>query len=374
MYLKTLNLKNFRNYTKLNIDLNSNINIIYGNNAQGKTNLLESIYYLAMTHSHRLSNDEGVIKYDTNLCKIKGIIKDDKIKTALEIIIQDKNKILKIDNNEIKKINDYINYKFDIIIFYPEDLDIIKGSPMERREFINSELIQISNNYYKILNDYNKLLKIRNDLLKKIASGKKVDESYFKIITEKFIDKAVIIYRMRSKFIFEINQYCEKIYKNLAKINSFEVIYQPNIEIDNFEAINIKNILYENFKKSYEKELILCSTMFGPHRDEFIFSLDGKNIKEFGSQGQQRMAILSVKLAEINIFEKYKGHKPTILLDDVFSELDDIKKNNLLKYLKKDMQVVITTTDLKKIDKKKLGKATIFKIQNGEIIKLEELE
>lgn len=370
MYLKKLNLKNFRNYDNLDIKLNKNINIIYGNNAQGKTNLLESIYVLSMARSHQFSIDNNLIKYGKEKCKVKGIVEDNKINTTLEISFSDKNKNLKIDNNEIKKVGNYITSMFSTIIFYPEDLEIIKGSPQERRNFINLELSQISNNYYKILTEYNKLLKIRNNLFKK----SKIDEAYFNIITKSLIEKAVIIYKMRYKFINEINQECGKIFYSFTKNENFKLNYEPNIEFDNFETEYLKNKLIDKFKKNYEKEINALTTLYGPHRDEVIFLLDNKNIKEFGSQGQQRVAILSVKLSEINIFKKYKKVNPILLLDDVFSELDDIKKNNLIKYLKNDNQVVITTTDLKRINKKTLGQASVFKIKEGKIIRMEEFE
>lgn len=373
MFLDTLYLKNFRNYDTLKINLNSNINIFYGNNAQGKTNLLESIYVLAMTRSHRLNIDNNLIKDNEKVCKIKGTIKNNNLKTNMEIILQDKNKTLKIDNDEIKKVGDYIAALFSIIIFYPEDLDIIKGAPSDRRNFINLELSQISNNYYKILNDYNKIIKIRNDLLKKISQGLKVDEAYFKIITDSLIEKAIIIYRMRSKFINELNQECGKIFFDLTKNEGFYLKYQTNIEFESFEADYLRECLKENFKKQYKKEKKLATTLIGPHRDDIEFYLNDKNVKEYGSQGQQRVAVLSLKLAEIPIFQKYKNVNPVLLLDDVFSELDDIKKNNLIKYLKNDIQVIITTTDLKHVNKKILGNANVFKIKDGQVIKLEEL-
>lgn len=374
MYLKRIYLKNFRNYDLLNIEFNKRINIIYGNNAQGKTNLLESIYYLATTKSHRLNNDSEIIKFGSNVCKIKGVINNQKNDTNLEIALSENGKILKINHQEIKKVGNYITSNFNIIIFEPDDLNLIKGSPNERRNFINLELSQISNNYYNILTEYNKILKIRNNVLTKMLNNKNVDDSYFKIITNKLISKAVLIYKMRNKFIDELNLECGDIFLSLTKTAGFTIKYEPNIEFESYETEYLKEKLFKIYQNNYEKEVRLGTTIYGPHRDNIGFYINLKNVKEFGSQGQQRMAILSCKLSEITIYKKYKNSEPIILLDDVFSELDDIKKNNLLKYLKNNHQIIITTTDLKKINKKLLGEANIYKIKEGKIIKLEEMK
>lgn len=371
MYLEELQLRNFRNYDSLKIKLNSNINIFYGNNAQGKTNLLESIYVLGLTKSHLLNLDENLIKDNQKSCKIKGIIRKNKFKEKLEIEFNENKKILKKDNIEIKKINEYINSSLNVIIFYPEDLEIIKGSPNNRRNFINLELSQLSDNYLKILTEYNKLLKIRNEYLKKINKNIKVDITYFQIITNYLIDKAILIYKMRLKLINKINENCEKIFFELSKIKGFNIKYITNFLPLNDE-IDIKNNLLKLYEKNHKKEIKLGTTLYGPHRDDIEFYINDKNLKNYGSQGQKRLAILATKLSEIEIFKQFKNSNPILLLDDVFSELDDIKKNNLVKYIKDDIQVIITTTEIKNINKFK--SASIFKIKNGEIIKIKEVE
>lgn len=371
MYLCELNLINFRNYSSLKIKLNPHINIIYGNNAQGKTNLLESIYVLAITKSHLLNLDNNLIKNNENIMKIKGTYIKNGIKTKLELNNQDNNKILKIDNKEIKKVTDYINSSLNTIIFYPEDLEMIKGNPSNRRNFLNLELSQLSNNYLNILTEYNKLLKIRNDYLKKMAKNIPIDENYFDIITNYLVDKCYLIYKMRKKFILKINEYCGKIFYDIAKKENFHLKYITNFEIS--EEINFKTELLLKLKNSLKKEIKLGTTLYGIHRDEIEFYLKNDNLKNYGSQGQQRLAVLSTKLAEIEIFKQYKDTYPILLLDDVFSELDDIKKNNIINYLSDEVQVIITTTEIKKINKNKFKSASIFKIKNGEIVKYEEV-
>lgn len=370
MYIKDINIKNFRNYDNLSLKFDKGINIIYGNNGQGKTNLLESLYFLALTKSHRSYIDNNLIKNNKDSFKLVGNIYFNKIKTKLEINYSDKNKILKIDNNEIKKINEYIS-KMNIIIFYPDDLELIKNSPNIRRRFLNLELSQLQSDYYVLINDYNKILKMRNDYLKK---NNNFDKNYFNIITNYLIDKSIQIYRIRNKFINKLNDNIGDIYYNLTNIKNFNIIYKTSINFDNYNKDYLKEKLEKEFNKLYEKELKYKVTLIGPHRDDIEFYIENNNIKQFASQGQQRMAVLALKLAEINIFKQYKDDYPIILLDDVFSELDKKKKNNLLKYIDNDIQVLITTTDLSNINKKLLNRSKLIQIDNGNIKKIVEVK
>ena len=369
MYLKDINITNFRNYDKLSLTFNKNINIIYGNNGQGKTNLLESLYLLGLTKSHRSYIDNNIIKKDKEYMKINGNIYINKIKTNLEIYMNKNDKVLKIDKKEIKKISDYIS-KMHVIIFSPDDLKLIKDSPSERRKFLNLELSQLNKDYYIILNDYNKILKMRNNYLKK----KNIDLEYFKILTDYLIEKAIYLYKLRNKFIERINENIQEIYKNLTNLDNFYIKYCPSIEIKEYENEIIKKSLLKEFKNKKQKEIKYQTTLIGPQRDELEFYIENKNLKLYGSQGQQRMAILAIKLAEINIFKKYVDDYPILLLDDVFSELDKKKKNNLLNYIDSNIQVIITTTDLTTISKKLLTNAKLIKIDNGKIKKITEVK
>lgn len=371
MILKELEITNFRNYKSLNISLSDTINIIYGKNAQGKTNILESIYVLALTKSHRSFIDDDLIMNGENYSRILGNIEKDNINSLFQIILENRKKKYKIDTKEIKKTSDYIS-NLNIIIFYPEDLDLIKGSPNTRRKFLNLELSQLYNNYYRVLNDYNKLLKIRNELLKEMQKNMLIDKNYFSIITEYLIDKAVFIYRARNKFINKINSYATNIYKEIINLENFSLKYKTNFNFNEYSELEIKEKLKNKFDLELNNEIKLGSTLYGPHRDDFEFYLQGNNLKFYGSQGQQRLAVIAVKIAEINIFKNHSKTNPILLLDDVFSELDDEKKNNLLKYINDDIQTIITTTDLKNIDQSILDKAKLFEIDSGTIIEKKE--
>lgn len=367
MFLKNINLVNFRNYDNVYLELNPGINIIYGENAQGKTNLLESIYFLALTKSHRSLNDISLIKNNCISSKITGCCNINEIDNNFEIVINKTNKKCKIDNKEIKILSEYIS-NIKVIIFFPEDLDLIKSSPDVRRRYINIQISQLDKNYFKVLSNYNKLLKIRNGLLKDYLKNKKIDDNYFEIITDYLIENAIYIYIMRKKYIDKINEYAKDIYKNISGYNDFFINYKINSDLNITSKEEIKVQLINKFKDIYEVEKKTGTTMIGPHRDDIEFILSGKNLKLYGSQGQQRMAVISLKLAEISIFKKYNDDYPILLLDDVFSELDDFKKNNLLNYIKGDIQTIITTTELTNLDDKILKNAKLINIKDGLII------
>lgn len=373
MILKKIELHNFRNYESLMTRFYKGINIIYGDNAQGKTNLLESIYVLGLTKSHRSFIDDNLIKNGCESLMIKGIVSGGLFDKELQITIDNKSKGYKIDDNSIKKVSDYIS-NMNIIIFYPDDLETLKGSPQLRRKYLNTELSQLYNSYYVVLNDYNKLLKMRNEYLKKMFKGQDVDMNYFDIITSYLIEKAIIIYQMRYKFIEKINETCGQIYKDIMGIEDFHIEYVSNMKIDDMKDPKLKDKLFEQYKKQLSYEQRVCITTIGPHKDDFNFMVGENNLKLYGSQGQQRIAVLTLKLAEIPIFKKYKETTPILLLDDVFSELSDDKKNNLIKYISKDIQTIITTTELNNLDSKLVKKAKLFKIEQGKLIKIKEVK
>ena len=364
MFLKSIKLDNFRNYEQIDIDFSPNINIIYGDNAQGKTNLLESIYFLAVTKSHHSFLDNKLIKEENDRLKVEGIIKQEDLEKKYLIELKENKKSLKIGDNPIKKISDYIS-NINIIIFYPDDLNLIKGSPNDRRRYINVELSQLSSKYFEVLGEYNKLLKIRNDYLKKYVDRIDFDEKYFEILTEHLVDKCIYIYKMRNKYIEKINNYCKKISLKIYGTENFKINYINNFSQYDFSDEEIKNIILNEYKKNSYKERKYKNTVLGPHKDDFEFIYDDKNLKFYGSQGQQRLAVLIFKLSEIEIFNDYKNTKPILLLDDVFSELDNNKKNNLLFYIENDIQTIITTTELSNLDENLIKKANLIKISNG---------
>ena len=367
MVIKKIKLINFRNYKNLNLKFSDGINIIIGNNAQGKTNILESIYTLALTKSYRTTNDFNLIRTGQEKFIITGDIKVDKVPKKMSIELYNNKKMVKINDNIVRKISDYIG-NLVVILSSPEDLNIIKGSPIERRNFLNIEISQKSNIYLKKYNEFNKLLKMRNDYLKLLYTNSIGDYSYLDILTNNLIEREIEIYKYRNNYINDINKYLETIYYDLSYLNSLKMKYITNIDLNEFSDQEIRKQLENKYKKNLQREITLGMTLYGPHRDDFQLIIDNEDIKIYGSQGQQKLAFIALKFAEIKIFEEKSNIKPIILLDDIFSELDKRRKNNLIKYINSDYQTIITSNDIKGINKKIINNAKIFKIYNNSVI------
>lgn len=342
------------------------MNIFVGDNAQGKTNILEAITFLALTKSHRLGVHPNVIMFDKMKAKIKGVVQRDKIISKLEIDILENEKKLFVNQTEIRRVADYIS-NLNVIVFSPDDLEIIKGSPSVRRNLLNIQLSQISKKYLNIYNEYNKLLRTRNEYLKILFQNSLADSSYLDIITDKLIEKAVYIYKKRNEYINFVNSSINTYYQKINGKCGIVIKYEPNIEFNSYDDEEIRKTLKHYYKKNYKKELNYGMTLVGPHRDDFSFYLEDKDLKFFGSQGQQKTAVLAYKLSEISIFEDILKTKPVLLLDDIFSELDLKKRNRLLKLIHTGIQSIITTTDLKNINKKYLEDAYIYNVKNGKV-------
>ena len=362
MFFKSLELQNFRNYETLKIQFDPHINIIVGKNGQGKTNILESLYYIAYLKSHRVNDDNVLIKNDKKIFKIKSKLKRETLLDEVKIEQDLDNKKVFFNQTEILKRGEYLEL-INIILFEPTNLDILKGSPNIRRDFLNDAISQINSNYYNVLNDFNRLLKMRNEYLK----SNRNDKDYLDSLDKYYIEKAAIIYQMRSKYIMRINEFITNIYKDIMNIDDLRIEYKSFYEKLEDKS-NIKEALTLEMQKNYNKEKYLGQTIEGPQKDDFCFISGSTNLKEYGSQGQQRGAVISLKFAEAEIVKKYKNVIPVFLLDDVFSELDGIRKNNLIKYITSDYQVILTTTDLAKISKKLITEARIIKIDKGNIV------
>ncbi|MBR6137281.1 MAG: DNA replication/repair protein RecF [Bacilli bacterium] len=367
MKISNIGLVHFRNYLKLNLSFGPKMNIFVGDNAQGKTNVLEAITILALTKSHRVGVSPNIIMFDKTKCKISGSVKKEKILTKLNVEITDDTKKLSVNNTNIKKIADYIG-NLNVIVFTPDDLEIVKGSPNVRRNLLNIELSQLSKDYLKVYNEYNKLLKTRNEYLKILFNNSIADTNYLDVITEKLIDKAIFIYQKRKEYIDLINLNVNSCFHEVSGDDGLKVNYVTNVNFDDYEYETIRKKLKHTFKKNYLKELNYGMTIYGPHRDDFIFEYNGNDLKYFGSQGQQKVAILAFKLSEIPIFMNITGTSPVLLLDDIFSELDVKKRNKLLKMIQlHDMQSIITTTDLRNINKKYIEDANVYFVKSGSI-------
>ena len=364
MKLKKIYLKNYRNYDDILLELNNNLNIIIGDNAQGKTNLLESIYVLAVTKSFLSISDKNLINFNSRYSMIKGIVDYNGSYDELELLINDNGKVVKINKKEIKKLSDYIS-KMNVILFSSDSIRIFKDSPSCRRKYFNIQISQINKIYLANLNNYNLVLRQRNEFLKIINVNKESDMSYLDILDDKYISLSIDIYNYRRKYVNLVNKYIGDIFYSITGLEGLKMVYTSNVSnLDN-------NLFKDKLKSNLSREIQYKMTFIGPNRDDFYFDLNGKNLSLYGSQGQIRSAVLALKLAEVKLFTDVLSDTPILLLDDIFSELDIDKRNKVIKYLDNDIQTIVTTTDIENIDKNVRNKANVYRIENGKIISRE---
>lgn len=369
MNIKNITLHNYRNYKDLNIDLIPNINIFIGYNAQGKTNIIEAVRFASIGISHRTRNDNDLIYWQENEANINIKFSKINITSNLKIFLkrnQRKKLIFNGENIKQKELPGLLT----MILFSPEDLMLIKGSPVLRRRFLDIELSQISLIYYNQLVQYNKILLQRNNLLKKIKENNKLI-TMLDMWDEQFAKSAAFIVDKRLKGVDKLNKLANNAHNYISK-------NQENLEIRyimNKNNINLSTkITYEELYQYYinalnkfrKNDIFRGSTSIGPHRDDIYFFINDVDLKSFGSQGQQRSSVLSLKLAELAFLKNETGEFPILLLDDVMSELDNNRRNSLLDYIQtKNIQTLITATDksLFKFD----DKYKIFIVNKGKV-------
>lgn len=365
MKILDLKLLNFRNYERLNLSFDPQRNLIIGKNGMGKTNIVEAIYVLAFTKSFRGSRENVIIKYNTDLTRVEGTLIE-QYKNNYKVIVKENDKTVKINNTKVEKISDYLS-KINIVLFTSNDLLLIKDTPSVRRKLINIELSQFSNDYLKILTLYNKVLKQRNLYLKTMYLNGNAPVSYLDILTEQLVDLGMKIYQYRSDFINHINVYINDNYRKIANIDGL------NLHYESFFTDKSREEILNIYKKEEKRDIILGKTNYGIHKDDYIFYLNDINLKDYGSEGEQKNAIISFKMAEIEIFRKEKKITPILILDDLFSELDEEKINNIMLFIDDDIQTFITTTELDKVKEKIKKSSKIFYVENG-IVREENYE
>ena len=355
MFIRDLELTNFRNYETLNISLSEGINIFKGDNAQGKTNILESIYLCATARSHRTHKEKEIIRWLSDAAHVKISVQKKYVQDNIDFHLTGTSKSATINKLPIGKLGELFGC-LNIVMFSPEDLQLIKNSPKERRRFMDIEMCQIDKMYYYTLRQYHKVLKQRNLALKQFYKNK--DNSMLDVWDMQMEEYASELIKKRKAFIEEVNEIAKTIHQDISgKKEELEVIYSPNVKENEFEDRLLKN---------REKDIVMQTTTMGPHRDDLSFLINGMNVKNYGSQGQQRSVVLSMKLAELEIMKKYIGESPVLLLDDVLSELDYNRQCDLFKYTN-NIQTLITCTGIEESvwNTQKIGK--LYHIKNGSI-------
>lgn len=360
MIVESVELKDFRNYEFLDMNFNEHVNIIYGDNAQGKTNILESIYMCSTSKSHRGSKDREIVRFGKDESHIKLNVLKHGMKYRIDMHLKkNKTKGIAVNGIPIKKAVELFGI-INIVFFSPEDLNIIKNGPSERRRFMDMELSQLDKIYLSNLVNYNKVLNQRNKLLKDIAfSPSEQLMQTLDIWDMQLVKYGSLIIKGRKSFIEKINTIIRDIHSRLTGgIENIKVCYVPDVDVNDFE---------EEVRNSRQKDIKYKVTGKGPHKDDLIFLINDNDVRKYGSQGQQRTAALSLKLSEIELVKLVIKDTPVLLLDDVLSELDSNRQNFLINSIG-DIQTIVTCTGLEEFINNRMNINKIFKVTDGHVV------
>lgn len=357
MIIKSIELADYRNYESLNLQFDKKTNILYGDNAQGKTNILEAIYVAATTKSHKGSKDKEIINFDKEEAHIRTYIEKENLETRVDMHLRkSKSKGIAVDGKKLKKAADLLGL-CNVVFFSPEDLGIIKNGPAERRRFIDMELCQLDSIYLYNLNNYNKIVNQRNKLLKDMYMNPDLKET-LNIWDMQLVSYGSKIIDRRRVFVDQLNEIIYDIHKKLSgDKEELRIVYEPNVEVEDFE---------KSMRDRQDRDIRAKMTTVGPHRDDFSIMVGQVDIRRFGSQGQQRTAALSLKLSEIELVKKITKDSPVLLLDDVLSELDSSRQNYLLNSIG-DIQTIITCTGLEEFVNNRFEINRVFRVTEGTV-------
>lgn len=364
MIIKSLELTDYRNYEQLSMEFSPGTNILFGDNAQGKTNILEAIYVSATTKSHKSSKDREIIRFDKEEAHIRTRIEKENVETRIDMHLRkNKSKLLAIDGQKAKKATDLIGL-CNVVFFSPEDLGIIKNGPSERRRFVDMELCQLDSFYLYNLTNYNKIIEQRNTLLKDMVFNPQLKDT-LNIWDMQLVSYGSKIIERRRAFVEQLKDIIENIHLSLSGGREhIRIVYEPDVEIEEFE---------KKLSENQDRDIKAKITSVGPHRDDFCFLIGDVDIRRFGSQGQQRTAALSLKLSEIELVKKTVNDTPILLLDDVLSELDSNRQNYLLNHIG-EIQTIITCTGLEEFVNNRFEINRVFQVTNGTVKRMSNQE
>lgn len=365
MKLSSIHLENFRNYESLSLDFHDKLNVFIGKNAQGKTNLLESIYCLATTKSHRTTRDKEIIRMNQDEALISGYVQNRFSEIPISLLLSKSGKRAKINHIEMAKLSQYVG-ALNCVLFAPEDLEIVKGAPEVRRNFIDVECGQISKIYLQSLSDYKRVLKQKNLYLKE----RHIDKMMVEIFNDQLVEAALEIINKREAFVEALNEYAKQIHSDISNNQeNLTVEYRPNIKCLELKKEERLQFLKETYASVIDNEIERRQCLIGPHRDDLKFYINDMDVQTYGSQGQQRSTALSLKLAELDVIANEIGEYPILLLDDVLSELDEHRQAHLLTSIRNRVQTFVTTTSISDINHQIMDEMNLYTIEEGTVKK-----
>lgn len=367
MRLERLRLENYRNYERLDLSFDGLLHLFVGRNAQGKTNLLEAIHVLALARSHRTHSDEDLIRWGSETAAVAGTAGRRSGGLRLELVVSRSGKKAKANGLEQRKLSDYVGL-LNVVLFAPEDLSLVKGSPGVRRRFLDMELGQAFPAYLRELSQYQRLLRQRNRLLRQLA-GRPLPSGLLDVFSEQLAAAGVKIILKRQGFIKKLSRWASDIHEQMTDgAERLDVRYLPSLQLD---AEEDEDAAFRRFmvklSQVREEEIRRGVTLVGPHRDDLAFSINGVDAQVYGSQGQQRTVALSLKLAEIELIAEETGEYPILLLDDVLSELDRRRRSRLIAAFCGKIQTFVTATSLEGLDLRSMAGATLHCVEAGRV-------
>jgi len=368
VFVKTLKLEHYRNIERLSLTTDARVNILIGANAQGKTNILESMLVLALTKSHRTSKDKELIRFGENGAKLAADVEKKYGDARLDLQITGKGKTAKVNGLEQRKLSGFIG-SLNVVMFAPEDLEIVKGSPAVRRRFMDMEIGQVHPSYLHHLAQYQKIVLQKNNLLKNGGAHSDSRDVMLDVWNEQLAANGVKIMKSRQSFIQKVQHWAEMIHSSITNgKENIRIMYKPSFESEDFQDDSVViNQFMIKLSQVKEQEQRRGTCLVGPHRDDLAFYINDKEAHAYGSQGQQRTAALSLKLAELELIREEVGEYPVLLLDDVLSELDRYRQTQLIETFQGKVQTFITTTGIESIESRSLHEARLFHVHSGEV-------
>ena len=369
MYLTELKMYDFRNHGSIDLSFSPYLNCFIGNNAMGKTNILEAVYYLSTLASFRAAKDEDLIRWGKEAFSLMATLQTKNYNYSLKTKVSSKRKIYLINDAKKEKSSDFVGH-LKTVFFSPEDLSLIKGGPQYRRSFLDHFLSQLFPSYHHYLVKYKKLLRQKNVYLRELKTKKTVDFDLLEVYNQQLVQIAAWITLKRLNILKKILPLAKEYHAKINMDEELNLNYQSCVPLDStaltYEYLTQKYLVA--VKDVQKEEIAKCMSLVGPQRDDVFISVNKKNLKEYGSQGQQRTATIALKLAQAEVFRSELGENPIILLDDIFSELDEKRRNNILDMITRDMQVFITATDKELIPEIYRKEAIIFKLTKENVL------
>ncbi len=367
MFLKRLKFNNYRNYESLDFEFSKNKTLFVGKNAQGKTNLLEAVYYLSALNSSRIKKDKELIKFGNEFCDINATVLKADTDVELDVLINPpKNKVLKVNGLKKNKSRDFVRV-LSTVSFANSDLLLLRGEPSDRRKWLDNAICQVYPAYLDKINKYNKIRLQKANFLSEHQGGYGLNETMLDVFNTQLANSSANIMYLRMKFLEELKKNAREKHRSISREEELNIEYENTLSAGFLSVSELGSLAYDKLNEMKAEEIKKGQCLIGPHRDDVAFFINGLDAKRYASQGQQRTIVLALKLSELDIIQEKINEMPVLLLDDVLAELDNVRQNYLLDTIKDGVQTIITSVDTLAFDENFLADVEIVYVDKGEI-------